>query len=211
MLQGPPLLFNVKEVLSFLAISRDRYGNDDSTDNAVVEDDVTVNAQDIDLSELKTAVDLAIEALEAQATLLEPHIAYLTPEQRQQITKPPLRFLDAGKRVAFASQGVPRLLAAAQGYNPDDVLENLEIAEILGPLVHHSQMLLQLVTDARNHHLALAYDASLELYRIGKPMGETDPKILEVIKPIAQMFSGRGKGNDKDDDKDDEEKSAAAK
>ena len=62
------------------------------------------------------------------------------------------------------------------------------------PLVEHAEMLARLAADTRQKHLGEAYLATLELYRVGKAMGETDAEILEVIQPIAELFSSRKKG-----------------
>lgn len=151
------------------------------------------SSRPLTLEEINEIVTRVVAVLMHAQQALEPHLVYLTPEQRKATSKPPRQLNDSGRQVASTSKTVPHLLAACPGFDGPKVIHGLEMAEILAPLAEHAEMLAQLAADTRNQHLSDAYTATLELYRVGKAMGVRDAKIREVIQPLAELFTNRKK------------------
>jgi hypothetical protein len=153
----------------------------------------TEDPEPLDLEKMGSIVHQMVDLLIEMRRDLSPYMTNLTPEQRKSLPKAPLKLDDVGQRLASTSPTVPHLLAVCPNFHGPTVQRQLDIGRILGPLAEHAEMIAQLAADTRNKHMSDAYVATLELYRIGKAMGETDAQVREVIEPMAELFAARVK------------------
>ena len=141
---------------------------------------------------LGLAVTDVVKFLEQAETTLEPVVCPLTDEERKSAVRPSVRFTAAGRALARAALEFPDLATRAK-FDGDAVTEDLDNAEALESVLQLLQALTRKVEDTRLLWRARAYEPSLELYKIGKAVGESDGELNELVAPMAEVFKARKK------------------
>jgi hypothetical protein len=143
----------------------------------------------------RTAKEVAVARALAHLTQawreLEPYLVTMTPEQRKESLRAPLRLNEAGRAMAYAAEAFPRLRAACPSFDPALVVSRLEDAELIAPLANQAEALARLADDSRQRWLSEAYTSTLSLYRMSKAMAQEDPALQAVIQPLAEIFAAR--------------------
>ncbi len=144
----------------------------------------------IDTKKLATAFAKAEDHLDQAIALLHPYLAILTAGDRQSIPRPPLSFPDAGRSLSRALSTRPEI-AAATAYDGEAVLEDLDNATALTPIVEKIAELDQRISDTRLSWLAEAWVPSLAAYAVAKVRAKSDGALRTVVDPMAAVFATR--------------------
>ena len=146
----------------------------------------------LDSKVLVLTVTEVAKLLSQAEDLCNPVLCPLTDEERKAAVRPSIRFTAAGRALARAALEFPDLAARAK-FDGDAVTEDLDNAEALEAVLQLLQTLTRKVEDTRLLWRARAYGPSLELYKIGKAVGESDGALNELVAPMAEVFAARKK------------------
>lgn len=138
-------------------------------------------------AEVKRVVEEATELLGQVEDLLEPYLVLLTEKERKKIPKPRDGFEKAGRALARAVKGFPKV-ADVSGCNPVELVDNLDSAKAMAPLAERTAALSRRIADARLTWLAAAWLPALTAYGIAKVLSKTDAALRAVVDPLAPVF-----------------------
>lgn len=137
---------------------------------------------------VREVVQLVIAALDAATGRFKPFAATLTKRDRQRVLRPPHAFPDAARAmVEMASADAPELAAACR-FDGEAVLENLDNAALLVPLIARLKALTRAVEDTRMLWLSDAYRGALPLYRVASARAVDDAALESVMAPLHDVF-----------------------
>ena len=162
----------------------------------------------LDRTEAADAIARATDLIKAASAQLEAISELMTERERRRALKPSQAFEGAARAmVELAASEVPALADAA-GFDGEALLEDLDNARALDPLLADLDALQQRAKDARLRWLSEAYQEALPLYRLASAAAATDPKLQLVMRPLREAF-GRGTPLAPSEDADDAENAPA--
>lgn len=149
-----------------------------------------MNLTRVDSAKLKAAVDSAKANLEAALKALEAHLVILPEDERLEMLKPPANFPQAARQMAQAMTLHPEMakFAGYEGAAAMEDLVNVEILEVLAPLIHRIS---QMTIDSKLKWMAELYEQTLIAYRVAKLQTKNNAKLAEDITPVVEYFSSR--------------------
>lgn len=142
----------------------------------------------VDTKKLKTAVDKAVDHVQQAQAVLAPFLEAMTDAERSSLAHPPTTFPPAGRTLARAATDHPEV-AAVSDFDSEAVVEDLDNAEALAPLVEKLTALERLLNDTRLQWLAEAWAPSLALYAVAKVKAKSNGAIRTIVDPLAAVFS----------------------
>lgn len=145
----------------------------------------------VDLLAMSGAAARALDYLNKAVAEIEPYMILLTDEQRQTLSRAPHQLNLVARDMALNANSHPTLLAACPSYNGEQVISKLEKVEILAPLATKAGAVARLVDDTHQHLLSECYNTTLSLYRVSKGMLRENPKLREIVTPLADVFAAR--------------------
>lgn len=142
----------------------------------------------VDAKKLKAAVEKAMGHLDQAKAALNPYVANLTDDQRGSLAHPRASFPAAGRTLARAAIDHPEV-AAVSDFDAEAVVEDLDNAEALAPVLEKLNELNRLVADTRLLWLSEAWVPSLALYAVAKVKAKTNGAIRTIVDPLAEVFA----------------------
>ena len=143
----------------------------------------------VDSALVKAVVASCTTFADGAANTLATVAPRLTKRQRMTSLKPPSKFSDKVRAmIEMAMEDAPELAAACK-FDAEAVLEDLDNAEALIPLIARLEALLRTAQDARLKWRAEAYAGTLPLYRVAAVRAQDDAAVESVLKPLHEMFA----------------------
>jgi hypothetical protein len=129
-------------------------------------------------------------ALRKQADdVLAPFLVNLTEEQRRSMARPSDAFPDRARRVAEGMSEFPDVALAA-GYDPEEVLEDLENINQIARLQDQADAFQRRLADSRLVWLWESFSATLAVYNVARTLVKTKPALSRIVDALKSIFSG---------------------
>lgn len=142
----------------------------------------------VDTKKLRAAIEKAVSHIDQAKAALQPFLANMTDEQKGTLAHPRAAFPAAGRTLARAAVEHPEVAAVSE-FDAEAVVEDLDNAEALAPVVEKLSELTRLVGDTRLLWLSEAYVPSLALYAVAKVKAKTNGAIRTIVDPLAEVFA----------------------
>jgi hypothetical protein len=150
--------------------------------------EATMKLTRLDSTELKTAVDKAMQHINEAFKILAPYLVILTEEERRSMARAREGFQQAGNDLAYAMGQYPKV-AAVTGYEAEAVQEDLRNVAAISPIFGVVEEFSQRLSDSRLTWLAEAWVPSLAAYAVAKVVARQDGALRQLITPLARIFS----------------------
>ena len=147
-----------------------------------------MNYTRVDTKKLKAGIEKAVGHLEQAKAALTPFLSTMTDDERGSLAHPRAAFPAAGRALARAAVDHPEV-AAVSAFDAEAVVEDLDNAEAIAPVVEKLNELTRLVGDTRLLWLSEAWVPSLALYAVAKVKSKTDGAIRTIVDPLAEVFA----------------------
>ena len=142
----------------------------------------------INTAELKLAAEQATKKIEEANELLAPYLVVLSYQERAKIPRTRDGFDDATRSLTRGIEGHPNVVAATD-FDSEAVLEDLDNARILTPVLDKSLELNQRLADSQLVWRAEAWTPALLAYGVAKVLAKTDAALRSVVDPVAAIFA----------------------
>ncbi len=142
----------------------------------------------VDTATLELAAEKAIKKIEEASQLLAPYLVVLSYQERAKIPRTRDGFDDATRSLTRSIEAHPNVVAATD-FDSEAVLEDLDNAKILTPLLEKSAELNQRLADSQLVWRAEAWTPALLAYGVAKVLSKTDEALRSVVDPVAAIFA----------------------
>ena len=142
----------------------------------------------VDTAKLRLAAEKAAKKIEEADELLAPYLVVLSYQERAKIPRTREGFDDATRSLTRGIEGHPNVVAATD-FDSEAVLEDLDNAKILTPLLEKSAELNQRLADSQLVWRAEAWTPALLAYGVAKVLSKTDAALRSVVDPVAAIFA----------------------
>lgn len=147
-----------------------------------------MNYTRVDTKKLKAAIEKAVSHVDQAKAALSPYLSTMTDAERNSLAHPRAAFPPAGRTLARAAVDHPEV-AAVSDFDAEAVVEDLDNAEALAPVLEKLSELTRLVGDTRLLWLSEAWVPSLALYAVAKVKAKANGAIRTVVEPLADVFA----------------------
>jgi hypothetical protein len=142
----------------------------------------------VDTAKLKLAAEKAAKKIEEANELLAPYLVVLSYQERSKIPRTRDGFDEATRALTRGIEGHANVVAATD-FDSEAVLEDLDNATILTPVLEKTVELNQRLADSQLVWRAEAWTPALLAYGVAKVLAKTDAALRSVVDPVAAIFA----------------------
>jgi hypothetical protein len=142
----------------------------------------------IDTAKLELAAEQAAKKIEEANELLAPYLVVLSDQERAKVPRTRDGFDDATRALSRGIEGHANVIAATD-FDSAAVLEDLDNAKILTPVLEKTVELNQRLADSQLVWRAEAWTPALLAYGVAKVLSKTNAALRSVVDPLAAIFA----------------------
>jgi hypothetical protein len=137
------------------------------------------------LKALVADLERHLDELEARAGTL---LVALTADERKAMPRVREGFAPAARTLSNVLRSRPEIAALTE-YDAASVVEDLDNAELLAPLMPRLELLAQRVADSHLQWMAEAQEPTLAAYSVARVRAKRDGTLAALIEPMAKVMS----------------------
>lgn len=142
----------------------------------------------LDTAKLRLATKQAETKIDEALTIMRPYLVLLHEEERAKIPRTRDGFDDATRSLTRGIKDHPNVIAATD-FDSEAVLEDLDNADALQPVLEKVTEFHQRLTDSQLVWRAEAWTPSLLAYGVAKVLAKANATLRLVVEPIAAIFA----------------------